>query len=128
MSPSTGKNSTYLDRDVDAVSPEGIGAPVFAASYLAIGLSYVSGAPPVIAGLGVGQCQAVQVMSLFNMNIPDAYVEYNQGFEITKIDVKFIDFIKLQDGLTKGTRRNLSAGHTSLSNIGFYSGNFIVNY
>lgn len=67
-------------------------------------------------------------MSLFNMNVPDNYVGYSQSFEVTKIDIKFIDFIKLQDGLAKGTRRNLSSGHVSLSNIGFSSGNFLVNY
>lgn len=125
---SSNSTSKYLTRDIEEVSPEGVGVPVFASSYAAIGLGYASGSAPVIAGLGVGQCQSAQIMSLFNMNVPDNYVGYSQSFEVTKIDMKFMDFIKLQDGLAKGTRRNLSTGHVSLSNIGFSSGNFLVNY
>lgn len=62
------------------------------------------------------------------MNVPNECVDYSLSYEITKVDIKFIDFIELQDGLSTGTGRNLDAGYTSLSNIGFHSGNFIVNY
>lgn len=119
---------SYLNRSYQEVSPEGVGAPVFGMTALAVGLGFITGSVPVVAGLGVGQCQTVQVMSLFNMNVPNTYVDYSLSYEITKIDIKFIDFIELQDSLNTGTRRNLDVGYTSLSNIGFYSGNFIVNY
>lgn len=120
--------SSYLNRSYQEVSPEGVGAPVFGMTTLAVGLGFITGSVPVVAGLGVGQCQTVQVMSLFNMNVPNEYVDYSLSYEITKIDIKFIDFIELQDSLNTGARRNLDVGYTSLSNIGFYSGNFIVNY
>lgn len=124
----TSKGNTYLNRTYDEVSPEGVGAPVFGATALAVGVGFATGSAPVIAGLGIGQCQMVQVMSLFNMNVPDRYVDYSLSYEITKIDIKFVDFIDLQDSLATGTRRNLGSGYTSLSNIGFHSGNFFVNY
>lgn len=54
--PSTNKQDSYLDRDVDEVSPEGVGASIFGMTALAVGIGFASGSVPVIAGLGVGQC------------------------------------------------------------------------
>ena len=65
---------------------------------------------------------------MFNMNTPDNYVSYSQGYEVTKLNFKFVNGIGLQDALSKNTRRNLSTGYKSLTNIGFSSGNFFVNY
>ena len=119
---------TYLTREVTATSPAGVGAPVAAATVASVGASFATGSSPVVAGLGISQCQSIQALSMFNMNTPDNYVSYSQGYEVTKLNFKFVNGIGLQDSMLKGTRRNLSTGYKSLSNIGFSSGNFFVNY
>ena len=119
---------TYLTREVEATSPEGIGASVAAATAASVGASAVTGVSPVVAGLGISQCQSIQALSMFNMNTPDNYVSYSQGYEVTKLNFKFINGIGLQNSLSKSTRRNLNTGYKSLTNIGFGYGNFFVNY
>jgi len=117
-----------LYRDVESVSAAGVGTPIAAALAVSIGVSIASGATPVVAGLGISQCQSIQTLSMLNMNTPNNYVQYSQGYEITKLNFKFVNFVGLQKSMLKGTRRNLSTGYKSLTNIGFSSGNFFVNY
>mmetsp|Transcript_42173 Transcript_42173/g.48963 ORF Transcript_42173/g.48963 Transcript_42173/m.48963 type:complete len:182 (-) Transcript_42173:963-1508(-) len=127
-SSSTTTTSSYLYRDVESVSAAGVGTPIAAALAVSIGVSIASGATPVVAGLGISQCQSIQTLSMLNMNTPNNYVQYSQGYEITKLNFKFVNFVGLQSSLDSKTRRNLSTGYTSLTNIGFYSGHFLVNY
>ena len=127
-SGSSTSTSSYLNRDITSTSAAGVGTPIAAATIASVGMSAVTGSSPIVAGLGISQWQNIQAISMFNMNTPDNYVSYSQGYEITKLNIKFINGIGLQDALMKGTRRNLSTGFRSLSNIGFSSGNFFVNY
>jgi hypothetical protein len=121
---------SYLDSGAgDASSRGGVGTSVAVATSAAIGASVVSGAAPVITGSVIGQCQAAQMFSLFNMNRPKDYDEFSQSFAATKLDGKFIDFMKIQDSSEEGTRRNLaSTGYKDLSNVRLDSGSFLVNY
>ena len=63
----------YLNRDVKASSPEGIGAPIVASVTSTIAVNIVSGASSSISGFGIAQCQNIQTLSLINMNIPNNY-------------------------------------------------------
>jgi hypothetical protein len=69
------------------------------------------------------------LFSLFNLNRPKDYDEFSQSFSVTKLDIKFLDFIQLQDSSKDGTTRNLaSTGYKDLSNVRIDTGSFIVNY
>ena len=95
---------------------------------VSIGAGAVGGTAPVVAYLGFEQCQTAQVMSLFNMNTPENFVGYSQGYGMTKLDMNFNDHMEAQNSMNNGARRNLYTGHVSLSNIGFKDGSFLVNY
>lgn len=118
----------FSKRNLEPVSPEGVGAAVFGVTAISVVLGIISGTVPIVAGLGITQCQTTQIMSLFDLEFPDNYLDYSLAYEITKFDIKFIDFIELQDSLSENSRRNLNSGHVSLRKIAFFSGNYIVNY
>lgn len=105
-----------------------MGAPVATFAAVSVGAGAVGGVAPVVAYLGLEQCQTAQVMSLFNMNTPESFVGYSQGYKITKLDMNFDDNMDAQNSVDDGARRNLYTGHVSLSNVGFKHGSFLVNY
>jgi hypothetical protein len=125
-----GTTLTSLNSGVgDAKLRGGIGTMLFLTSGLAIGASMLSGVAPIITVLIIGQCQVVQVFSLFNMNKHRDYVKFSQAFSVTKLDFKFLDFIELQDSMETGTRRNLeSNGYKDLANVRIDTVSFFVNY
>ena len=128
-SSSSTQTESYLNRNISPISPQGIGAPIALAVASIIVSSLVSGASPVTAGFGVFQWQNIQILSMIDMNTPDNYVSYSQGFEVTKLDFKFVNFISLQSSLKDSTRRFLSNNdYKSMTNIGFGSSHFLVNY
>ena len=123
------QTESYLNRNISPISPQGIGAPIALAVASIIVSSLVSGASPVTAGFSVFQWQNIQIFSMIDMNTPDNYVSYSQGFEVTKLDFKFVNFISLQSSLKDSTRRFLSNNdYKSMTNIGFGSSHFLVNY
>lgn len=119
--------TTFAKRNLKPVSPEGMGAAVFGATAISVVLGIISGTVPVVAGLGITQCQTTQIMALFDLDFPDNFLDYSLAYEITKFDIKFIDFIELQDSLAEHSKKN-QIGHVSLKKIAFFSGNYIVNY
>lgn len=127
---SSSSTSSYLNYGVEnSDSRAGVGVSVAALSSFGIGTSIVTGSASVITGATILQCQYAQLFSLFNMNKHVDYVKFSQSYSLTKLDLKFLDFIQLQDALEDETRRNLKTkGYTDLSNVRIETGSFLVNY
>lgn len=123
--------STYLDRSFEGKTyySDGVESAIGTTTIVTIGLSIVTGAPGALSGLSIHQCQIPQMLSMFNTNVPDNYVEYWQAFSISKLDFNIAGSSDPQSSLADQTRRNLDTkGYKSLSNVKFYNQSFLVNY
>jgi hypothetical protein len=122
--------TSYLDRDLDKVAySDEYESTLAATTATALTLSVITGTSASLTGLGLLQCQIPQLLSMFDADIPDSYVEHWQAFSIAKLDFKFTDPADIQSSLADQTRRDLSSkGYKSLSNVKIYNQSFLVNY
>ena len=131
-SSSDSTTKDYLDRNVtvNENAEVGVGASVAVGTVTVSSVSVVGGSASASAGVGISQCQAAQFMCLFNMDIPDEYIEYWKSLSSTQLNFEFVDTIGITDFMEdEYTGRNLaSKGYKNLSNIGLNHASFLITF
>ena len=122
----------YLNRNVtvNENTEIGVGASVAVSTVTVSSVSVVGGSASASAGAGVSQCQAAQFMCLFNMDIPDEYIEYWKSLSSTQLNFEFVDSMGLADSMEDeySGRYLASKGYKNLSNIGLKHASFLVTF
>ena len=117
----------YLNREIDYENNAPLSVIIAFAVAASLILTYVANSPANFVKLALAQAQVLQLVCLINTNVPDDYIAFARHFEITQLNMDFLDFIGIQES-AKDNMENRNVGFKSLTNVNFHTGNLIIEY